>query len=160
MHLQELGYEIRQARRALGLTQSQLAAAAHVTRPTLNQLENGVIRDLGIRKVNAILDELGLTLGVHQAPKADGRDFLRIASATASASFKTTLTEDELLRALLTGRIPANRRPHFRLLLEQSTPAILEGLVRQVAPWAKAGKVEKNLAKIVREMGSPESASP
>ena len=89
MKLEQIGSEIRRFRRARGLTQMQLATAAHVTRTTLNQLENGLIKDLGIRKVQAILDQVGLVLKVADAsvePKST--DFLRLASTSASVSFK------------------------------------------------------------------------
>jgi transcriptional regulator with XRE-family HTH domain len=107
LNLVAIGGQIRRARVARGLTQAQLALAASVTRTTLNQLENGVIKDLGIRKINAILDEVGLELAVADASlKPRSTDFLRVASTSASVGFKEVLTERELLRALLTGIVP------------------------------------------------------
>ena len=154
MKLEEIGSEIRRFRRARGLTQLQLATAAHVTRTTLNQLENGLLKDLGIRKVQAILDQVGLVLKVADAsvePKST--DFLRLASTSASVSFKDALTEKELLRVLLTGKVPAERRPHIRLLLEEAPRSLVEGLAQQVARWARPGKVERNLDKIAADVG-------
>jgi transcriptional regulator with XRE-family HTH domain len=152
--LEEIGSEIRRFRRARGLTQMQLATAAHVTRTTLNQLENGLLKDLGIRKVQAILDQVGLVLKVADAsiePKST--DFLRLASTSASVSFKDALTEKELLRVLLTGKVPSERRPHIRMLLEEAPRSLVEGLVQQVAGWARPGKVERNLDKIATDVG-------
>jgi len=152
--LEEIGSEIRRSRRARGLTQLQLATAAHVTRTTVNQLENGLLKDLGIRKVQAILDQVGLVLKVGDAslePKST--DFLRLASTSASVSFKDALTEKELLRVLLTGKVPLERRPHIRLLLEEAPRSLVEGLSQQVARWAPPGKVEKNLDKIAADLG-------
>lgn len=160
MKLEEIGGEIRRFRRARGLTQMQLATAAHVTRTTLNQLENGMLKDLGIRKVQAILDQVGLVLKVADAsvePKST--DFLRLASTSASVSFKEALTEKELLRVLLTGKVPAERRPHIRLLLEEAPRSLMEGLARQVAGWTRPGKVEKNLDKIAADVGVANTAS-
>ena len=154
MKLEEIGNEIRRFRRARGLTQLQLATAAHVTRTTLNQLENGLLKDLGIRKVQAILDQVGLVLKVADAsvePKST--DFLRLASTSASVSFKDALTEKELLRVLMTGKVPAERRPHMRLLLEEAPRSLVEGLAQQVARWARPGKVERNLDKIAADVG-------
>ena len=45
-------------------------------------------------------------------------------------SFKDALTEKELLRVLLTGKVPAERRPHIRLLLEEAPRSLVEGLIR------------------------------
>src|SRR6202023_967545 len=105
MKVEEIGHEIRRSRLSRGLTQAQLAEAAHITRTTLNQLENGVVKDLGIRKVQALLDQLGLALLIDRTPQPKLPDFLRLASTAASVSFKTTLSERELLRALLSGKV-------------------------------------------------------
>jgi|SRR5579862_2342956 len=155
LDLQAIGHEIRRSRLARGLTQGQLAAAAHITRTTLNQLESGLVKDLGIRKVQSVLKELGLALAVEQPPKKIP-DFVRLASSAASVSFKTALTERELLHALLTGKVPQNRRPHLRALLEEAPRALLKGLVQQVSRWSTPGKVERNLGKLAAALGLSE----
>ena len=152
MRLQALGYEIRRARTARGMTQARLAAEAGLSRTTLNQLENGLFPDLGVRKVQAILDRLGLALSIQQA--ADRADPIRMAARTASVSYKSPLTEEELIHALIKGRIPQGKRPHFRTLLDEGSPTLLKGLVKEAGQWTKPGRVEKNLAKIAREVGS------
>ena len=159
MKLQEIGHEIRRSRLARGLTQAQLASAAKLTRTTLNQLENGVIKDLGIRKVEALLDQLGLVVLVEQPQEPSRPDFLRLASTAASVSFKTALTERELVHALLTGKVPADRRPHLRALLEESPRALLTRLIQQVSRWTRPGKLERNLNRIAATVGLSESAS-
>jgi transcriptional regulator with XRE-family HTH domain len=152
MRLQELGYTIRKARLGLGLTQAKLASGAGLSRTTLNLLENGLFPDLGIRKVKAILDQLGLTLLVQPATRVN--DFVRMACTTANVSYKSSLTEDELLRALLNGKVPAGKRPHLRTLLDEAPAALLRGLVKQVSEWTRPGRVEKNLALIADEVSS------
>jgi transcriptional regulator with XRE-family HTH domain len=153
LKIEQIGYEIKRFRLARGLTQAQLAAAAHVSRTTLNQFENGLVIDLGIRKVQAILERLDLVLVAQSPPKPQSPDFLSLASTTASISFKTALTDHELLRALLTGKVPANRRPHFFTLFEEAKPAVMHGLVRQVDQWTKPGRVSRNLKKIAVAIG-------
>lgn len=152
MRLQEIGYQIRQARVERGLTQAQLSVAAGVSRTTLNQLENGLFPDLGVKKLRAILDQVGLALAIQPAQKTTAPDFVRMACITANVSYRSALTEDELIRALLTGKIPTGRRPHFRTLLDEATPALMQGLVKEAGRWTKPGRVEKNLQKIVREI--------
>jgi len=71
-------------------------------------------------------------------------------------SFKTVLEERVLLRALLTGKIPSDQRPHFRALLEEAPHVLLRGLIQQVGGWTRPGKVEKNLDKIAVTVGLPE----
>ena len=154
MRLQDIGYQIRQARIARELTQSQLANAAKVSRTTLNQLENGLFPDLGIKKLRAILDQVGLALAIQPAEKTNAPDFVRMACTTANVSYREALSEDELIRALLTGKIPAGRRPHFRTLLDEATPALLQGLAQEVSRWTKPGRLEKNLGMIAKDINS------
>ncbi|MBS0365504.1 MAG: helix-turn-helix transcriptional regulator [Proteobacteria bacterium] len=156
--LTQLGYEIRRARQARGFTQAQLAQKAHLTRTTLNRLENGLVTDLGICKVQAILHELGLSLAVEAATDSGQSNYLRLAATSASVSFKTALTGDELRRALLTGKVPASRRPHIRTLLEEANPALLKALVEQLSSATPPGKVERNLSKLAAAVGLPASA--
>jgi len=157
LDLQAIGHEIRRSRLARGLTQAQLAAGAHLTRTTLNQLESGLVKDLGIRKVQAVLEQLGLALVVDRT-QVKTSDFLHLASTAASVSFKTVLTERELLHALLTGKPPPNRRPHLRALLEESPRALLKGLIQQVSRWSAPGKVERNLSRLAAAVGLPEGS--
>jgi transcriptional regulator with XRE-family HTH domain len=147
MRTEELGREVRRLRVARGLTQAALARAAGISRTTLNQLENGIIPDLGIRKVQAILEPLGLALAVESAAR-ERTDFVRVATTTANVSFEAALTEDELIHALLTGKIPAGRRPHLRALFEEATPEVMRGLIEQTGPWSKPGKVARHVERI------------
>lgn len=159
MRLQEMGYEIRRARLAHGLTQAALAKAAGLSRVTLNQLEMGTFPDLGVRKLQTLLENVGLTLAILPAPKRRESDFIRTAATAASVSFKQPLTDEDLIRALLTGNVPPAKRPHFRVLLEEAKPTLVRGLLRQVSQWAKPGKVEKNLVAIARDLGATERIS-
>ena len=153
MRLQELGFEIRKKRLALGLTQAQLADTAGVSRTTVNQFESGIFPDLGVRKVISLLDQLGLTLDVQSARK-DRPDFIQMACTTANVSFRATLTEDELIRALLTGKAPARKKAHLRTLLDDAPTALIDGLVKEVGRWSKPGRVETNLARLAVEVGA------
>ena len=152
MRLQEFGYIVRKARRARGLTQDELARSAGISRTTMNQLENGVFPDIGMNKAQAILAALGLALRVQPVPRPRRPNFVRMARASASVSFREKLSEGELVRALLTGKIPVNRRPHFRVLLQEVPQTVLKGLVEDVGKWARPGRVMKNLAGIAVQL--------
>ena len=156
MRLQEIGYEIRRARIGRGLTQAALARSAGLSRVTLNQLERGVFPELGARKLQALLEHLGLTLAIQPAQRARRSDAIRVAATTASVSFKQPLGEDELILALLTGKIPAGKRPHIRLLFEEAAPSLVRGLIGEVGRWSKPGRVEKNVAKLAHDIGATE----
>jgi hypothetical protein len=77
-----------------------------------------------------------------------------MACTTASVSFRESLAPDELVHALLSGKVPRNRRPHLRTLLEEAPRPLLEGLVHEVSRWTKPGKVAGNVEKIATELGS------
>lgn len=153
MRLYELGYFIRKARLARGLTQDGLASAAGLSRTTMNQLENGVFPDLGMNKAQAVLDQLGLELRVEPASRARRPDFIRMACMSASTSFRESLTEKDLVRGFLTGAIPRKRRPHFRALFEEAPASVLKGLVHELGRWTSAERVRKNVLRIAESLG-------
>lgn len=64
MNFAETGIVIRDARKQAGLTQAELAGRLGMSRATISQLENGVIGDLGIRKLAQIGDRLGLAITI------------------------------------------------------------------------------------------------
>ncbi len=158
MSVPEIGHRVRQARASRRLTQAQVARISGVTRTTLNQLENGHVADLGIRKVEAILEAVGLRLLVGDAPNVPaGPDYLRMASTTASASYATVLSENEVYRTLVTGRVPRGKTAHIRHLLEEAPASLIRGLLRSIG---KPGRVEKNVLRIATQLGiSPDKVS-
>jgi hypothetical protein len=77
-----------------------------------------------------------------------------MACTTASVSYKSALTEEELVRSLISGKVPPGKRPHLRALLDEATTSLLKGLVRETSRWTKPGRVKKNIARIAREVGA------
>ena len=65
-NLVAIGSHIVSRRRTLGLTQSELARKAGVSRATLDALENGRSGELGYSKVANILSALGLELKLQE----------------------------------------------------------------------------------------------
>ncbi|MGF7206413.1 transcriptional regulator with XRE-family HTH domain [Skermanella aerolata] len=57
-----VGERIAVERKALGLTQTQLAQRSRTSRATITALETGAQRELGFNKIMAILTVLGLDL--------------------------------------------------------------------------------------------------
>lgn len=153
MRLPEIGHAIRRARVARNLTQAALASAVGISRTTLNQLENGVVRELGTRKVSALVEHLGLELIVRDMERK-GPDFVQMASTASSVSFKEPLTPEDLVAILLKGKVPAGKRPQMRALFDEATPGLLHGLVQEVSRWSKPGKIERNLIRIAEELGA------
>ena len=155
MEIPDLGHRVRQARTARGLTQAQLAESAGISRTTVNQLENGLISDLGIRKVEAILELLGLSLQIEAPRPTTGPDYARMAATTASVSFATPLSDRDVLRVLVTGRIPKGKTAQVRKLLEEAPTDLIRGLLRQVGSANKPGRVEANVQRLADELRIP-----
>ena len=62
------GTLIRSARRRAGLTQAELAKRLRMGRSTISQIENGVIGEIGVRKLAQLCDRLGLEVAVRPRP--------------------------------------------------------------------------------------------
>jgi transcriptional regulator with XRE-family HTH domain len=62
-----LSEQIASKRKALGLTQPELARKARIGLSTLDALENGRLGELGYSKINNILTALGLELKLQEA---------------------------------------------------------------------------------------------
>lgn len=60
--MQELGQTIRASRKEKQMTQAELSELLGMSRATLSALENGTVREVGIRKVMAVCSVLGLEL--------------------------------------------------------------------------------------------------
>jgi transcriptional regulator with XRE-family HTH domain len=149
--IQDFGSQIRKLRSERGFTQAELAQAAKVSRTTLKQLETGLLFEVGLAKVLRILSVLEqrceLREDVSRIP-----DFVALACTAASVSFKTMLTEQDLIRAFLAGEVAEKKRPHLRTLLEESSDRLRIGLLAQVGAWTSASRLEKNLARVAETL--------
>ncbi len=152
MYFQDIGASVRKARKAMNLTQENLALQAGVSRGTINQLETGVFPDLGVKKLLAILKIVGLDISIHKArkPTPETPDYLEMACVSANVSYKGKLTTDVLAQTLLTGKVPANLRPQLRVVYDEVPPKVFAGLVRQVCHW---GSKPESVLRHVRSIG-------
>lgn len=153
MRLQELGYTIRKARLARGQTQADLARAAGLSRTTMNLLENGLFPDIGVRKAQSILDHLGLELHVRPVQRRRP-NYLLMARTAANGSFGAKLSEAELVRALLMGKVAPRHRPHLRALLSEAPVAVLKGVVDEVGRWASPDRVAESVRRLSDALGA------
>ena len=62
MALADIGAAIAAARKAAGRSQAELAGSLRMSRATISGIENGTIREIGMRKVLALCAALGLEL--------------------------------------------------------------------------------------------------
>lgn len=64
MNLNDIAPLLRKARRALGLSQAQLAEPLGMSRATISALESGRCEEIGFRKLAALLERVGLEVTV------------------------------------------------------------------------------------------------
>ena len=155
MQLAEIGKSVRARREALGLSQDQLAKFAGLSRATINQLENGALKDLGVAKLFNVLALLGLNLDATRAPTP--RRGLWMASRVASVSYKRTLDVRSLARALASGEIPQGMHPHLMSLLDEAPLQIVVRAVEEAARQEHVSpkQIWRNLARWASELRSP-----
>lgn len=153
MDINAIGNIIKQERTACGLSQRTLAEAAHISRVTLVNLENGKVGDIGAVKLAHIAEHVGLTLfSTTQSP-----DFLTLLVNNMNTSYKTMLTLPALENMLLNGEImPGHEGQVLHLLDEAPTPLVI-GAVKQLAAKHKvsAKVIWKTLGAIAVRFQSP-----
>ncbi len=66
MTLKELGFEIKVLRKLKQWSQNDLEKYSGITKRTLSKIENGFIDEVGIKKVETILDLLGYEFSVRE----------------------------------------------------------------------------------------------
>ena len=65
--LTEFASKIRERRKQLGITQSELASKAGIGRATIDALENGRVGEIGFSKLLRILSALNLEIKLREA---------------------------------------------------------------------------------------------
>jgi transcriptional regulator with XRE-family HTH domain len=77
MRLTELGPVLKDARKAAGLAQQQLAAPLGMSRATISAIESGRCQEIGFSKLAALLNAVGLELTVRPRASRPTIDQLR-----------------------------------------------------------------------------------
>lgn len=153
MDIHTIGSIIKQERTACGLSQRTLAEAAHISRVTLVNLENGKVGDIGAVKLAHIAEHVGLTLfSSKQTP-----DFLNRLVNNMNTSYKTSMTLAALENLLLHGEIKPGHEGQVLHMLDESPTPLIIGAVKQLASQYKvsAKSIWKKLAHIAVHYQSP-----
>ena len=69
MNVQQIGAALRDARKARGRSQQELAKTLRMSRATISAIENGTVSEIGVRKLMALCAALGLSISVSVAEK-------------------------------------------------------------------------------------------
>lgn len=161
MYFEEIGCRVRAARQARGLTQAELADITGLSRTTINQLESGSTSDIGVRRLLSIFDALKLDMSVKQqvSKRKKERDYIALACTSANVSYKGKLDKSELVHALVTGKIPQDKRPQLRVVFDELPTSIFEGLLHQVGAWCAEKRLVKNVSLMAEKLHSVRRAS-
>lgn len=144
MDLVQIGGEIHNKRVQTGLLQEHLAKFAGLSRVTINQLENGTLKDLGFAKLKAVMDILGMDVATVQP--AGLKSALVVAARSVSTSYRDVLTPDMLSHMLRSGDAPKRYQPHLMALLDETPlPVVVKAVAEAATPEAPAKKIMKHL---------------
>lgn len=151
MHLHEIGQAVSCRRASLQLTQGQLAKLAGLSRLTINQLEAGKLKDLGVMKLFTLLQVLGLDVSLQEKQNQRG---LFKAMVAANVSYRQTVTEEELADVLASGELPRElESPVSALLDEAPLPTVVSAVEEASARRGVPPKqVWKHLAHWSRDL--------
>ncbi len=158
MLLDEIGIRVRERRLALRLSQDRLAKLAGLSRATVNQLETGSIQDLGVAKLGALLDLLGLRLEANA--RSTSRRALLMASRAASVSYKTRLEAGQLAQSLTTGNLPSALISHIATLLDEVPLSLVISAVEEAAKRSQVPpkQIWRHVVGWARELRTPRKA--
>jgi transcriptional regulator with XRE-family HTH domain len=144
MDLIELGRQIHSKRVELGILQDQLARLTGLSRVTINQLENGMLSDIGYLKLKAILDVIGINMDMHQSQGM--KNALAVVARSISTSYKDVMTPDTLKEILQSGVAPMRFHAHMMSLLDETPlPIIVKAVSEASTDDIPAKKIMKNL---------------
>ena len=157
MQLPEIGQLVQSRRSQLGLSQQQLARLSGLSRATVNQLERGTLKDLGVAKLIGLVSLLGIELSARAGPP--NSNGLHMAAITSGVSLRKQLSPAMLAQAMRSGRIPPGYEAQVAALLDE---APLEIVVKAVEESAGSGPTgpKKIWAHLSRWAGELQSTRP
>lgn len=144
MNLAQIGGEIHSKRIQVGLLQEHVAKFAGLSRVTINQLENGTLKDLGYTKLKAVMDVLGLDMKTVQPSRL--KSALAVAARSISTSYRDVVTPEMLSIMLRSGQVPEQFQPHLMALLDETPlPVVVKAVSEAATPDVPAKKIMKHL---------------
>jgi transcriptional regulator with XRE-family HTH domain len=144
MNLAQIGGEIHNKRVETGLLQEHVAKFAGLSRVTINQLENGTLKDLGYTKLKAVMDILGLDMETVQPSGL--KSALTVAARSVSTSYRDVMTPEMLSLMLRSGEAPEQFQPHLMAFLDETPlPVVVKAVAEAATPDVPAKKIMKHL---------------
>lgn len=144
MNLAEIGEAIHNKRIQTGLLQEHLAKFAGLSRVTINQLENGTLKDLGYTKLKTVTDILGLD--VQTVQPAGLKSALTTAARSISTSYRDVISAQMLSEILRSDEVPTQFQPHLMAFLDETPlPLVVKAISEAATPEVPAKKILKHL---------------
>lgn len=144
MILNEIGALIKKYRLASGLSQSELAAIASITRATLIALEKGQLKELDATKLSTLMDIFGRGLFYSQKGAVlDDEVNIRKAIISCNVSYRSQISPELLEDAVSEGRIPKGYEGNMLHFIDEVAVQTILGTIRAVA--AKKHKKPKEV---------------
>ncbi|MES2152604.1 MAG: helix-turn-helix domain-containing protein [Pseudomonadota bacterium] len=145
MDLAQIGGILQGKRLQAGLLQEHVANLSGLSRVTVNQLENGTLKDLGYTKLKAVMDILGIDVETVQPSSI--KSGLALAARSISTSYRDVMTADMLKTLLRSGQAPEQFQPHLMALLDETPlPLVVKAVAEAATPEVPAKKIMKNLS--------------
>lgn len=152
MQLREVGMHVHEKRKEFGISQAQLAKLAGLSRTTINQLETGVLEDLGYTKLNHVMGLLGMSFDASDRVKKSPA--LTTAARAASTSYTKLLNAETLKHILQSGVVPEDFKPHVMTLLDETPVPLVLSAIREasVETNTPAKTVMKHVAAMAKSL--------
>jgi transcriptional regulator with XRE-family HTH domain len=153
MDILTIGAIIKKERTACGLSQKALAAASHVSRVTIVNLEKGKLGDIGAIKLSEIADIVGTPM----FSTGKKMDFIKITLGNINTSYKESMSASDLEKLMQSGKIEPGIEGQVMHLIDETPISIVAGAVKQLASKKElnAKLIWKNLAHVATEIKSP-----
>lgn len=144
MDLAQIGGEIHAWRIQAGLLQEHVAKLTGLSRVTINQLENGTLKDLGYTKLKAVVALFGVD--VQTVPARTKADALTVVARSVSTSHRDVVTPALLASILRSGDAPERFHAHVMVLLDETPlPLVVRAVAEAATPQVPAKKIMKHL---------------
>ncbi len=159
MHIQTLGQQVHDRRRAVGLTQQRLAHLAGLSRQTIQQLEAGTINDLSFQRLARLLGVLGLSFDAPSLTARQKKNGLRMAANTSSVSYRKKMTGDLLENALASGDPLSGYEANLLHFLDEAPVQVVVMAIEETAlrESVNPSQIWSNVAKLADQLGGRRS---
>ena len=81
-----------------------------------------------------------------------------MACTSANVSYRGKLEKRELVRTLVTGKAPKDKRPQLRVVFDELPAPIFDGMVHQVSSFCSEKRLAKNVSVVAKNLQSQKRA--